>query len=157
MVCCSRVSTSLYQPSKEKNDEKGPFVPSWYRGLSSTNSRAWMLSLKISFSNVISAVRTSQHSLKNCWCPMKSHQGLGKRSVRISSYLTSATTWSLWSTTLLSLRWVSSIRQIPELLLRSWKCSLGNMEFRRSILTMDCNMLLQSLQSLQVLALSKYY
>ena len=116
-----------------------------------------MLNLKISFSNVISAVRTSQHSLKNCWCPMKSHQGLGKRSVRISSYLTSATTWSLWSTTLLSLRWVSSIRQIPELLLRSWKCSLGNMEFRRSILTMDCNMLLQSLQSLQVLALSKYY
>lgn len=106
---------------------------------------------------LISRVVFDEQPGMNAEFKIPSHQGLGKRSVRISSYLTSATTWSLWSTTLLSLRWVSSIRQIPELLLRSWKCSLGNTEFRRSILTMDCNMLLQSLQSLQVLALSKYY
>ena len=74
-----------------------------------------------------------------------------KRLAQICSCLISATTWLLLIILLLPSRWISLTWQIPELLLR-WEVENAVQPARNSwnSLTMDHNLILQSLQSLQV-------
>ena len=161
LVRCPRARASLYLLRRKMEE----MVHSSHLGIQGFLRRAremfYWLRMNAEFKDFIVKCNicnsgTNQQAWRNAnaqsW---KSHQSLGQRLVQICSCLTSVTTWLRLTIILLSSRRICLRKitwQIPELLLRSWKCSLAALEFWKLSfwLTKHPNMLVQRLQSLQV-------
>ena len=160
LVCCPRSRASLYLLRKKMEE----MVHSSHLGIQGCLRRArdmfYWLRMNAEFKDFIVKRTAIQVQASTAWRDAnaqswKSHQRIGQRLVQICSCLTSVTTWLLLTIILLSSRRICLRKitwQIPELSLRSWKCSLAAMEFWKLSfwLTMQPNMLVQSSQSLQV-------